>query len=481
MNMTLINKYLLPSYHIQHNDLFSVLERMYTRHLDYADIYLQSKYQEILVLESSIIKDGFYSINQGVGVRAIKGEKTGFSYADQITLTALKKSALTACSIVNESGNTKIKRLETIKCYPTYPHINPLSSLSREEKISLLYRINNVARSVDTRVQEVTASLSGIYEHILVAASDGTLATDIRPLVRLSIHVHVEQDGKREYGTSGGGGRCDYNFFMEKDVNEARADIWTREAVHMALVNLSAIETPAGPMPVVLGAGWPGVLLHEAIGHGLEGDFNRHGNSIFSGQIGNKVASELCTVVDDGTLNNLCGSLSIDDEGVPGQYNVLIENGQLKGYMHDKLSARFLDSSPTGNGRRESYAHLPMPRMTNTYMLAGQSKPADIISSVDYGIYAPNLGGGQVDITSGKFVFSITEAYMIEKGRLTRPIKGAMLIGSSIDIMNKISMVGNDLALDRGVGMCEKEGQSLPVNVGQPTLKIDKITIGGTT
>lgn len=361
-----------------------------------------------------------------------------------------------------------------------YPQANPLDSLTREEKIALLQRVDATARAADARVQEVTASLTGVYELILVAATDGTLAADVRPLVRLSVSVLVEEDGRRERGSSGGGARTGYDYFWQQADGEVRAEAWAKEAVRMALVNLSAVAAPAGSMPVVLGAGWPGVLLHEAVGHGLEGDFNRRGTSVFSGQVGKLVASELCTVVDDGTLEGRRGSLAVDDEGVPGQYNVLIENGILKGYMQDKLNARLMGVAPTGNGRRESYAHLPMPRMTNTYMLAGKSTPEEIIASVDYGLYAPNFGGGQVDITSGKFVFSTSEAYLIENGRVTKPVKGATLIGSGIEAMQQISMVGNDLALDRGVGVCGKEGQSLPVGVGQPTLKLDNITVGGT-
>ncbi|WP_048968249.1 metalloprotease TldD, partial [Escherichia coli] len=403
-----------------------------------------------------------------------------FAYADQISLLALEQSAQAARTIVRDSGDGKVQTLGAVEHSPLYTSVDPLQSMSREEKLDILRRVDKVAREADKRVQEVTASLSGVYELILVAATDGTLAADVRPLVRLSVSVLVEEDGKRERGASGGGGRFGYEFFLADLDGEVRADAWAKEAVRMALVNLSAVAAPAGTMPVVLGAGWPGVLLHEAVGHGLEGDFNRRGTSVFSGQVGELVASELCTVVDDGTMVDRRGSVAIDDEGTPGQYNVLIENGILKGYMQDKLNARLMGMTPTGNGRRESYAHLPMPRMTNTYMLPGKSTPQEIIESVEYGIYAPNFGGGQVDITSGKFVFSTSEAYLIENGKVTKPVKGATLIGSGIETMQQISMVGNDLKLDNGVGVCGKEGQSLPVGVGQPTLKVDNLTVGGT-
>ncbi|UQY44564.1 metalloprotease TldD [Mixta hanseatica] len=480
MSLNLVSEQLLTANNINQQDLFTLLGQLSERRLDYADLYFQSSYHESWVLEDRIIKDGSWNIDQGVGVRAVSGEKTGFAYADQITLNALQLSAQAARSIVREQGNGKAQALAAVTHPALYPAFDPLQSLSREEKIALLHRVDSAARAADKRVQEVSASLSGVYELVLVAATDGTLAADVRPLVRLSISVLVEEDGKRERGASGGGGRTGYDFFLADEAGEVRAERWAREAVRMALVNLSAVAAPAGSIPVVLGAGWPGVLLHEAVGHGLEGDFNRRGTSMFSGQMGKLVASELCTVVDDGTLDGLRGSLAVDDEGVPGQYNVLIENGVLKGYMQDKLNARLMGVKPTGNGRRESYAHLPMPRMTNTYMLAGQSTPQEIIESVDYGLYAPNFGGGQVDITSGKFVFSTSEAYLIEKGKVTRPVKGATLIGSGIEAMQQISMVGNDLALDKGVGVCGKEGQSLPVGVGQPTLKLDRLTVGGT-
>ncbi|MDN6116234.1 MAG: metalloprotease TldD [Enterobacterales bacterium] len=480
MSLTFVSEQLLAANKLSHRDLFSVLGTLAERQLDYADLYFQSSYHESWVIEDRIIKDGSYNIDQGVGVRAISGEKTGFAYADQITLNALNQSAQAARSIVREQGNGKVHTLGNVPYSLLYPAIDPLQSLPREEKIALLHRVDNVARAEDPRVQEVSASITGVYELILVAATDGTLAADVRPLVRLSVSVLVEEDGRRERGSSGGGGRSGYEYFLELVDGDVRADAFAKEAVRMALVNLSAVAAPAGSMPVVLGAGWPGVLLHEAVGHGLEGDFNRRGTSVFSGQMGQLVASELCTVVDDGTISGRRGSLAIDDEGVPGQYNVLIENGILKGFMQDKMNARLMGLAPTGNGRRESYAHLPMPRMTNTYMLAGKSSPQDIISSVEYGLYAPNFAGGQVDITSGKFVFSTSEAYLIENGKITKPVKGATLIGSGIEAMQQISMVGNDLALDKGVGVCGKEGQSVPVGVGQPTLKLDSMTVGGT-
>jgi len=480
MKLNLVSEHLLTKNTITHDDLSRVLSQLSERHLDYGDLYFQSSMHESWGLEDNIIKEGSWHIDQGVGIRAISGEKTGFAYADQLTLKALEQSAGAARSIVQEQGDGKVRTLAAVDHKTLYPAINPLDSLTREDKIALLHRVNRVARDADPRVQEVSAHLSGVYEEVLIAATDGTFATDIRPLVRLSISVQVEDQGKREHGSCGGGGRTGYEFFLLDEQGETRCDGWAKEAVRMALVNLSAIAAPAGTLPVVLGAGWPGVLLHEAVGHGLEGDFNRRGTSMFSGQMGQPVASELCTVVDDGTLSGLRGSVAIDDEGVPGQYNVLIEKGILKGFIQDKLNARLMGLPPTGNGRRESYAHLPMPRMTNTYMLAGQSTPQEIIESVDYGIYAPNFGGGQVDITSGKFVFSTSEAYLIEKGKITSPVKGATLIGSGIEAMQQISMVGNDLALDKGVGVCGKEGQSVPVGVGQPTLKLDRLTVGGT-
>ena len=480
MSFSTVSNHLLTAHDLDEQDLFSVLTQLADRHIDYGDLYFQSSFHEAWVLEDKIIKNGSYNIDQGVGIRAVSGEKTGFAYADQISLTALQQSASAARSIVREQGNGKVQSLHRVNNTALYAALDPLRAMPREEKIALLHRLDRVARAEDPRVQEVNASLTGVYEEVLVAATDGTLATDIRPLVRLSVSVLVEEDGKREHGGSGGGGRFGYEYFLGTEDGEIRADHFAREAVRMALVNLSAVAAPAGSMPVVLGAGWPGVLLHEAVGHGLEGDFNRRGASVFSGKIGQQVTSPLCTFVDDGTIGDRRGSLAIDDEGVPGQYNVLIEIGILKGYMQDKLNARLMGVDPTGNGRRESYAHLPMPRMTNTYMLAGETSPEEIIASVKNGLYAPNFGGGQVDITSGKFVFSTSEAYLIENGKITKPVKGATLIGSGIEAMQQVSMVGNDLKLDKGVGVCGKEGQSVPVGVGQPTLKLDSITVGGT-
>ncbi|MTC58797.1 metalloprotease TldD [Providencia rustigianii] len=480
MSLASVSEQLLTANGLKQDNLYDILTLLSERRVDYGDLFFQSSYHESWVLEDRIIKDGSYNIDQGVGVRAITGEKTGFAYADQISLLALTQSATAARSIVTEQGSGKSQILTNVDYKKLYSEADPLQSLPREQKIELLHRVDQVARAEDPRVIEVNASLTGVYEQVLVAATDGTLASDIRPLVRLSVSVLVEHDGKRERGASGGGGRYGYEYFLEIHQGQVVAEQYAREAVRMALVNLSAIAAPAGMMPVVLGAGWPGVLLHEAVGHGLEGDFNRRGTSVFSGKVGEQVASSLCTVVDDGTIVGRRGSLAVDDEGVPGQYNILIENGILRNYIQDKHNARLMGVAPTGNARRESYAHLPMPRMTNTYMLAGQSTPEEIIASVEKGLYAPNFGGGQVDITSGKFVFSTSEAYLIENGKITSPVKGATLIGSGVEAMQQISMVGNDLALDKGVGVCGKEGQSVPVGVGQPTLKLDKMTVGGT-
>lgn len=461
---------------ITDGQLQQVLGKILGSTIDNADLYFQSSYSESWVLEDGIIKGGSYNIDRGVGVRAMSGEKTGFAYSDDILLPSLEEAAKAAKSITHEGGHHAIKSHQWSQKHHLYLPKNPLNSLDENEKIALLQRIDRETRKLDPRIIQVNVALASEYETILVMASDGHLAADVRPLVRLNVSVIVEQNGRREQGYAGGGGRFDYQYFLEED----RGLAYGKEAVRQALINLEAIDAPAGMMPVVLGPGWPGVLLHEAVGHGLEGDFNYKGTSVFSGKMGEKVASALCTVVDDGTLPNRRGSLNIDDEGTPTQCTVLIENGVLKNYIQDKRNARLMGMQSTGNGRRESYAHLPMPRMTNTYMLSGKSDPEEIISSVKKGIYAVNFGGGQVDITSGKFVFSASEAYLIENGKVTAPVKGATLIGNGLEVMNKISMVGNDLQLDTGIGVCGKDGQSVPVGVGQPTLLVDMLTVGGT-
>jgi TldD protein len=458
------------------NDLDRMLGELTGNAVDAADLYFQSSRLESWVLEDGIIKEGSHSIEQGAGIRVISGDKTGFAYSDELQLATLLEAARAARAITR-SGTERAVRVAGLPARrQLYAPINPLPSLSEIDKVELLRRVDAEARKQDPRVKQVIVSLVGAQDVILVAAIDGTLNADVRPLVRLNVHVIAEENGRREQGSSGGGARDAFDFFLQ----EARAMEYAREAVRQALVNLDAVEAPAGSMPVVLGPGWPGVLLHEAVGHGLEGDFNRKGTSAFSGRIGQQVASSCCTVVDDGTLPGRRGSLNMDDEGTPSQCTVLIENGILKGYMQDKHNARLMKADSTGNGRRESYAHLPMPRMTNTYMLAGESDPGEIIASVQKGLYAVNFGGGQVDITSGQFVFSASEAYLIENGRVTRPVKGATLIGNGPETMIKVSMVGNDLKLDAGIGVCGKEGQSVPVGVGQPTLKIDELTVGGT-
>ncbi len=446
--------------------------------IDSADLYFQSARQESWSLEDGHVKEGSHNIESGVGVRAVSGEKTGFAYAEDMSLATLQRMVKTARSISSQGGNAQVHITSGApNRHGLYSADDPLMSLSTAEKIDLLQRVDREARKQDPRVVQVMAGLSGLYETILIVTSTGRLVADIRPLVRLSVSVIVEQQGRREQGFAGGGGRKDYRCFLDQD----HLLLFPREAVREAIVNLDAIAAPAGTMPVVLGSGWPGILLHEAIGHGLEGDFNRKQTSAFSNRIGERVAAAGCTVVDDGTLAERRGSLHVDDEGTPSQCTVLIEDGILRGYMQDSLNARLMGVSPTGNGRRESYAHLPLPRMTNTYMLAGTHDPQEIIASVDKGLYAANFGGGQVDITSGKFVFSASEAYLIENGKITRPVKGATLIGHGPDVLTRVSMLGNDLALDRGLGTCGKDGQSVPVGVGQPTLKIDALTVGGTT
>ncbi len=444
--------------------------------IDGGDLYFQQRRAESWGLEDGQVKNASHAIQQGVGVRATSGEKTGFAYSDEIVLPALLEAATAARAIARDGGNTRLQVWRSAQRPALYEPLDPLETLSADAKVRLLEAVDAEARRQDPRVTQVMVSLAAVRDTILIAGSDGTLAGDVRPLVRLNVSVIVEHDGRREQGSSGGGGRVGYGWFLDQD----RALGHAREAVRQALINLEAIPAPAGTMTVVLGPGWPGVLLHEAIGHGLEGDFNRKGTSAFSGRIGERVATPLCTVVDDGTLAGRRGSLNIDDEGTPTQCTTLIERGVLKGYLQDKLNARLMKTAPTGNGRRESYAHLPLPRMTNTYMLPGEHDPAEIVASVERGLYAVNFGGGQVDITSGKFVFSASEAYLIENGRVTRPVKGATLIGNGPDVLTKVSMVGNDLKLDAGVGTCGKDGQSVPVGVGQPTLKIESLTVGGT-
>ena len=463
---------------LDENDLQKVLDQLMGHAVDSADLYFQLSRHEAWVLEDGIVKEGSFNIEQGVGVRAISGEKTGFAYSDEIVLPALTEAAQSARAIARSGRQAQVQSWHKKAGHNLYLPVDPIESLSAEEKIDLLRRLDAEARRIDPRVKQVIVSLVGVDEAILIAASDGTYSGDIRPLVRMNVNIIAEDKGRREQASAGGGGRVSYSYFID---DEARAMGYVHEAVRQALVNLEAVDAPAGSMPVVLGPGWPGVLLHEAIGHGLEGDFNRKGSSAFTGRIGERVASPLCTIVDDGAMPGRRGSLNIDDEGTPTQQTMLIENGILKGYMQDKLNAHLMGVQSTGNGRRESYASLPMPRMTNTYMLAGKDDPQEIIASVKNGIYAVNFGGGQVDITSGKFVFSASEAYMIENGKVTKPVKGATLIGNGPEALNLVSMVGNDLELDSGVGVCGKEGQSVPVGVGQPTLKIDNMTVGGTS
>lgn len=462
---------------INENTLGALLGNLLSPQITQADIYFQASSQESWSIEDGLVKDASYSYDKGVGIRAVCGEKTGFAYSSDLVLPALEQAATAARSIAlaGQMGTLKIQPRST-EIVPLYPALNPLDSLTQSEKIAVLADIDARARRADPRVKEVMASLAAAYDVVLVMDMHGHIATDIRPLVRINVRVIAEQGGRREQGYAGGGGRDSYAIVTDPATYHAYVD----EAVRLALLNLEATEAPAGVMPVVLGPGWPGVLLHEAVGHGLEGDFIRKGSSAFADKLGQQVASPLVTIVDDGTLPGRRGSLTVDDEGVPSQCTTLIEDGIVKNFMQDKLNARLMGCEPTGNGRRESYSHLPMPRMTNTYMLAGKSDPQEMISSVKRGIYAANFAGGQVDITSGKFVFSMCEAYLIENGKITRPVKGATLIGNGPETMKHISMVGNDLALDRGIGICGKDGQSVPVGVGQPTLKVDEITVGGT-
>ena len=457
--------------------LEAVLGGMLAPQIDHADLYFQYHRSESWALEDGIVRDGSFGIDRGVGVRAVSGEKTGFAYSDDLASAALEQAAGAARQIAR-GGSGDVARIKgrNVGVPLLYPSSDPLPSIDDDTKTELLRGADALARSLDPAITQVSASLAATHDVVLVIGSDGTLAADVRPLVRFNVSVIAERAGRRERGSAGGGGRFDY-VALQRGGN---IDRWVRAAVRSALLNLEAVDAPAGAMPVVLGPGWPGVLLHEAVGHGLEGDFNRKGTSNFSGRVGERVASPLCTVVDEGNIPGRRGSLAVDDEGTPTQRTVLIENGILRGYLQDRHNARLSGVAPTGNGRRESYSHLPMPRMTNTYMLAGESDPEEILRSVKRGLYAANFGGGQVDITSGKFVFSTTEAWLVEDGRLTAPVRGATLIGNGPEVMNRISMVGNDLALDEGIGVCGKDGQSVPVGVGQPTLKIDALTVGGT-
>ncbi len=473
--LALASERLLQPGGLSTRELENVFSHLAGPGVDLADLYFQHSRSESWVLEDGIVKNGNHSIEQGVGVRAVAGEKTGFAYSDEILLPQLVDAASAARAIAR-SGRGSDQALSVRGQRALYPAIDPVETLDSAAKVRVMREIDAVARAVDPSVKQVIVSLAATTDTVLVAASDGTLAADVRPLVRLGVQVIAEENGRREAGQSGGGGRYGYVELLDS----GRGEAWARVAVRQALLNLEAVDAPAGTMPVVLGPGWPGVLLHEAVGHGLEGDFNRKGSSAFSGRIGERVAAPGVTVVDDGTLQGRRGSLSVDDEGNPTRCNTLIEDGILVGYMQDKLNARLMGMQATGNGRRESFAHLPMPRMTNTYMRAGTRDPAEIIASVERGLYAVNFGGGQVDITNGKFVFSASEAYLIENGKVTRPVKGATLIGSGPEVLTRVSMIGNDLALDEGVGVCGKDGQSVPVGVGQPTLKVDALTVGGT-
>ncbi|MBC9073759.1 metalloprotease TldD [Thauera sp. CAU 1555] len=469
------DRYLLSPYDLSAEGLEKVFRKLMRHDIDFADLYFQYHRAEAWSLEEGIVKAGSFDIEQGVGVRAISGEKTAFAYSDDISLNALLDAATATRAIAEAGKRRKVQIAPARGRNRLYRADDPLDSLEDTAKVKLLERLEGFARAEDARVTQVMAHVAGSWEVVMVARSDGHLAADVRPLVRVSITVIMEDGGRREQGSAGGGGRFDYGHFSDELLRD-----YARAAVHQARTNLDAAPAPAGTMTVVLGSGWPGILLHEAIGHGLEGDFNRKGSSAFSGRIGQQVAAKGVTVVDDGTIPDRRGSLTMDDEGNPTERTVLIEDGILTGYMQDMMNARLMGMAPTGNGRRESYAHLPMPRMTNTYMLNGDKDPEEIIRSVKKGLYAANFGGGQVDITSGKFVFSTSEAYLIENGKVTRPVKGATLIGNGPDALTRVSMIGNDMALDPGVGTCGKDGQSVPVGVGQPTLRIDGLTVGGT-
>jgi TldD protein len=478
MNATPLNiaeHTLLDAHGLKDGQLQQVFGSMLTHKVDYADLYFQYSRAESWALEEGIVKSGSFNIDQGVGVRAVSGDKTAFAYSDDITFDALQQAAVATRAIARQGGNQTAPMLRRGKAHGLYLPQDPIASLRADDKVALLERVERMARAIDPRVTQVMANLAGEYEVVLVARNDGLMSADIRPLVRLSLQVIVESNGRREQGASGGGGRFGYGYFSEEILQR-----YAKEAVHQATVNLDARPAPAGNMTVVLGNGWPGILLHEAVGHGLEGDFNRKGSSAFSGRVGKRVAAQGVTVVDDGTIKDRRGSLNVDDEGNLTQRTVLIEDGILRGYLQDSMNARLMKVPVTGNARRESFAHLPIPRMTNTMMLNGDKTPEEIIASVKHGLYAANFGGGQVDITSGKFVFSTTEAYMIEDGKITYPVKGATLIGNGPEALTRVSMIGNDMRLDSGVGTCGKEGQSVPVGVGQPTVRIDGLTVGGT-
>lgn len=475
-SLALVSEQLLTANDIAVPQLERLLGQIMQSGADAADVYFQHNRHESWGLEDGIVKHGNHGIDQGVGVRAIQGEKTGFAYVDDLRFTALEQAGSVASAIVKQGQSLSVPALAAGNSLALYPAIDPIDDLEAADKVAVLQALEAAAREADPRVVQVMANLVAVQDTMLVAASDGTLAADIRPLVRVSVNVVVEANGRREQASSGGGGR----YGLKELLAGNKPHKWAKEAVRQALVNLEAQPAPAGTMPVVLGPGWPGVLLHEAVGHGLEADFNRKGTSTFSGRLGELVANPLVTVVDDGTIQGRRGSLSVDDEGVATENTVLIENGRLAAYMQDKHNAGLMGMAVTGNGRRESYAHLPMPRMTNTYMLPGESDPEEIIGSIEKGLYAVNFGGGQVDITSGNFTFSASEAYYVENGKVQYPVKGATLVGDGPTVMQKISMVGNDLQLDEGVGVCGKDGQSVPVGVGQPTLKIDEITVGGT-
>ena len=468
---------LLTPFGLDESHLLRALAEIKAHRVDEADLYFQYTRSEGWSLEEGIVKTGSFSIDQGVGVRAVSGEKTAFAYSDDISEASLLDAARTVRSIAAQAQGARVKagKRRIAEARSLYRDLDPIATLDSTAKVGLLERVEQLARSKDPRVVQVMAGLASEYDVVLVARADGTLAADVRPLVRLSVTVIAEQKGRREMGSAGGGGRFGLAYFDDVCIGR-----YVDEAVQAALTNLVARPAPAGEMTVVLGPGWPGILLHEAIGHGLEGDFNRKGSSAFSGRIGQRVAAKGVTVLDDGTLADRRGSLNVDDEGNASQRNVLIEDGILKGYIQDSMNARLMGVAPTGNGRRESYAHVPMPRMTNTYMLAGGKPPQEIVASIKKGLYATNFGGGQVDITSGKFVFSASEAYWVENGKILYPVKGATLVGSGPECLKRVSMIGNDMKLDSGVGTCGKEGQSVPVGVGQPTLRIDGLTVGGT-